>query len=102
MTDEELDSFEDACKAALDGMYGFSSKQYLELIAMIRQARRERDWLAGKLADHCSEQDSSVYSAASEYCTMCKSRCIFPYTECSDINRKLWLDAAKEATCPKN
>jgi len=95
MSDEELDALEATAKAATPGHF---RNAVLDLIAELRQARRERDWLAGKLADHCSEQDSSVYSAASEYCTMCKSRCIFPYTECSDINRKLWLNAAKEAT----
>ncbi|MBE6440712.1 MAG: hypothetical protein E7022_00025 [Desulfovibrio desulfuricans] len=71
MTDEELDSFEDACKAALDGMYGFSSKQYLELIAMIRQARAERDWLAHALSMQCPEHRGS----------------------------QVWLNIAKEAVC---
>lgn len=74
----------------------------LELIAELRQTRKERDWLAITLAEHCNEQASSVYDAASQHCTMCNCRCLFPYKECSIINDLLWLQAAKEATCQKN
>lgn len=75
----------------------------LELIAELRQTRKERDWLAITLAEHCNEQDSSVYDAASQHCTMRNCRCLFPYKECSIINDLLWLQAANEATsCQKN
>lgn len=87
MTDEELDSFEDACKDALAGMYGYSSKQYLELIAMIRQARAERDWLA-RMVHH----DGFMRCPQGRKDKSCKR------LSCKDC----WLKAAKEATCPKN
>ena len=57
----------------------------LELIAELRQARRERDWLASQLEGAC-------YSAEdAEYCSL------HDCNDCKYTSAKVWLEAAKEA-----
>lgn len=94
MTDEELDSFESACKAARDGNYGYNSKLFLELIAMIRQARAERDWLV----DYMIKKGICYFTKdAAKYCQL-HDDC----DDCTYLRRETWFKAAEEATCPKN
>ena len=60
----------------------------------IERAERERDWLAGILAEHCNKQDPSVYEADGSYCHMCKAKCQFPFSECENVTTKMWLERA--------
>ena len=61
----------------------------------IEQAERERDWLAGILAEHCNKQDPSVYEADGSYCHMCKGKCQHPFTECENVTPEMWLEKAR-------
>ena len=57
----------------------------LDLITELRQARRERDWLASQLEGAC-------YSAEdAEYCSL------HDCNDCKYTSAKVWLEAAKEA-----
>ena len=57
----------------------------LELIAELRQVRRERDWLASQLEGAC-------YSAEdAEYCSL------HDCNDCKYTSAEVWLEAAKEA-----
>lgn len=66
----------------------------LELIAELRQARAERDWLASE-------------RAASKTCPTCPSErprgvnCATMLPDEKTPCKRCWLDAAKEATCAK-
>lgn len=66
----------------------------LELIAEMRQTRRERDWLARQLdfENCCVPSDLKEEPG---YCL--EHECV----ECGLSSANAWLDAAKEATCQK-
>ena len=127
MTDDQLDALEAAAKAATRGPWtwnglsveadefdlcscvdwrspinrnGQANACYiaaanpaavLELIAELRQARAERDWIAGHCDGVPCNGASCPYPPSKEM-----GRCI------RTPQRQCWLDAAKEATCPKN
>ena len=61
----------------------------------IERAERERDWLAGILAEHCNKQDPSVYEADGSYCYMCKAKCQHQFTECENVTPEIWLAKAR-------
>ena len=94
MTDEELDSFEVAAKKMIETSCGpFASfynedfsKVILDLIASLRQTRKERDWLAEKLESNtfCCLPDNEECG-----CSFC--------SECEYGTYEGWLNAAKEA-----
>lgn len=128
MTNEQLDALEAATKAATPGPWRHPgralvasrmsedeplvcnciSKQFaqapkdaafiaaanpaavLDLIAELRKVRRERDWLASQLEGACYSAEDAEYCSSHD-CNDCK------YT-----SAKVWLEAAKEATCQKN
>lgn len=79
MIDEQLDALEDAAKAA--------NAAVLELIAALRQARAERDWLAVNLANGLVDPG-----------------CIEHLAELGGISPPdpaTLIEAAEEAVCPK-
>ena len=108
MTDTELDALEAKAKAATSGPWweldtekdttvdnqivkdsiyiaAANPAVILELIAELRQVRRERDWLASQLEGAC-------YSAEdAEYCSL------HDCNDCKYTSAKVWLEAAKEA-----
>ena len=61
----------------------------------VTQARKERDYLAGILADHCRAQEPGTYEADGEYCRAFKAKCPFLYRECQDITPEIWVEKAK-------
>jgi len=97
MTDAEIDALEKRLSGPIKSPWRkemYYEAVILELIAELRQARAERDWLANRLGNLNEE------SSYSELCpdkfsteTVCKQT-----IKCNDC----WLQAAKEAaSCQK-
>ena len=92
MTDAEIKSLEEQAWASAKETWALEA--ILALIAELRQARAERDWLADELAAHCNAQCAEVYDADGHFCNMCKSKCRFPFFECEDVTRQKWIEEA--------
>jgi len=63
----------------------------LELIAALRQAKAERDWLANTFTAHCNAESTPW----GPVCFSCQ------HGNCQYVTAEYWLQAAKEATCQK-
>ena len=60
----------------------------------LEQVRKERDYLAEILTEHCRAQEPGTYEADGEYCRAFKAKCPFPYRECQDITPEMWVEKA--------
>lgn len=72
----------------------------LELIADLRQARKERDWLAQQLSGACiwrRAEECPISCGVDDHCPRNSGKC-----RCLDAEKEDWLECAQEATCQKN